>query len=203
MNYKRISYGKNKLTIVDKWGIWLSSRAIIKFYKELNNKNIKIIDLGSGYNASLSLLLYKYYREAIVVDYDLNPNLVTFDKIKIHKLSIEDSLNSLTDSNYDVIMLINVLEHLNHPQNILNKCYELLKPGGYILINVPTWLGKSFLEYSAFKLNLSPQDEINDHKRYYDLKDLWPLMINANFKPKDIRIKYHKFYLNLFCFSRK
>ena len=40
--------------------------------------------------------------------------------------------------------------------------------GGVCLVNVPSWRGKRFLEFSAFRLGLSPAEEIDDHKTYYD-----------------------------------
>ncbi|OGI20313.1 MAG: hypothetical protein A3B68_05485 [Candidatus Melainabacteria bacterium RIFCSPHIGHO2_02_FULL_34_12] len=94
--------------------------------------------------------------------------------------------------------MMSVLEHLNDPLLILKKSYEHLNEGGYLFVNVPTWLGKIFLEFSAFKLGLSPFYEMDDHKMYYDKKDLWPLLVKAGFKPSKIKMQYHKFGLNLF-----
>ena len=33
--------------------------------------------------------------------------------------------------------------------------------------------------------------------------DLWPLLIQTGFKPSQIRLKYHKFGLNLFAAAQK
>ena len=75
---------------------------------------------------------------------------------------------------------------------------RLLRPGGVLLVNVPTWRGKRFLEFSAFRLGLSPKVEMDDHRMYYDKRDLWPLLVRAGFQPSRIRLFYHKFGLNLF-----
>ena len=75
----------------------------------------------------------------------------------------------------------------------------MLSPGGVCLLNVPSWRGKRFLELSAFRLGLSPRDEMDDHKRYYDRRDLWPMLIEAGFARSKVKIKYHKFRLNLFA----
>ena len=34
---------------------------------------------------------------------------------------------------------------------------------------------------------------------YYDKRDLWPMLVRAGFRPSQIRLRYHKFGLNLFC----
>ena len=67
------------------------------------------------------------------------------------------------------------------------------------MINVPTWSGKVFLEFAAFKLGVSPAEEMDDHKMYYSKRDLWPLMVKAGYRPSQIRLRYHKFGLNLFA----
>ena len=40
---------------------------------------------------------------------------------------------------------------------------------------------------------------MDDHKRYYDRRDLWPMLIAAGFSPSRVKTKYHKFRLNLFA----
>ena len=44
---------------------------------------------------------------------------------------------------------------------------------------------------------------MDDHKMYYDKRDLWPLLVRAGFKPSAIRLSYHKFGLNLFAAAGK
>jgi 2-polyprenyl-3-methyl-5-hydroxy-6-metoxy-1,4-benzoquinol methylase len=96
-------------------------------------------------------------------------------------------------------MIISVLEHLHNPIETLQSCRSLLNPGGILLINVPTWIGKIFLEFSAFRLGLSPKEEMDDHKMYYDKRDLRPILIKSGFLPSNINMHYHKFRLNLFA----
>lgn len=100
---------------------------------------------------------------------------------------------------FDVILMISVLEHLWEPQPVLTACQRLLHPGGTLVLNVPNWLGKRFLELSAFKLGLSPVCEMDDHKMYYSK----PLLVRAGFKPSGIRMRYHKLGLNLFAVAAK
>jgi predicted SAM-dependent methyltransferase len=100
-------------------------------------------------------------------------------------------------------MFISVLEHLAEPQSALQSAWRLLRPTGMLLVNVPTWIGKRFLELSAFRLGFSPKLEIDDHKMYYEKRDLWPMLVRAGFKPSQIQLRYHKFGLNLFAAARK
>jgi hypothetical protein len=44
---------------------------------------------------------------------------------------------------------------------------------------------------------------MDDHKMYYNRRDLWPLLVRAGFKPSRIKLKYNKFGLNLFAVIQK
>ena len=64
-------------------------------------------------------------------------------------------------------------------------------------MNVPSWLGKPFLEFASFRLGVTnTAEEIDDHKAYYDPRDLWPMLVRAGFRPSRIRCFRHKFGLN-------
>jgi hypothetical protein len=49
---------------------------------------------------------------------------------------------------------------------------------------------------------LSPAEEMDDHKTYYDVPNLWPMLVAAGFRPKNIRCFPHKFGLNTFAVCR-
>ena len=112
-------------------------------------------------------------------------------------------LSGIADGEAGSVLCISVLEHLWEPAVTLAEFYRVLKPGGQCLINVPSWRGKDFLEFSAFRLGLSFPAEMDDHKMYYDPRDLWPLLVGAGFLPSQIKCFRHKFGLNTFAACRK
>jgi hypothetical protein len=83
----------------------------------------------------------------------------------------------------------------------LKELRRLLRPGGVCAINVPSWAGKPVLEYVAFKLGISVE-EMEDHKMYYDPRDLWPLLVQAGFRPSHIRVFKHKLRFATFAVCR-
>ena len=107
----------------------------------------------------------------------------------------------MEDASLDVVMCTSVLEHLWDPDAVLRSS-DVPRAGGVCLVNVPTWLGKWFLELSAFKLGTSGPEEIADHKHYFDPRDLWPGLVRAGFSPEWIRCRRHKFGLNTFAVCR-
>ncbi|MDF1761462.1 MAG: methyltransferase domain-containing protein [Coxiellaceae bacterium] len=199
---RETSFGANgKLTIVDKFGIWLSRRAILREIS--GRKNLDVLELGCGYAANNLLAISDRAKRLVGVDLKLDDRLKSNEQFTAIESTIDESLVQLENQSFDLIMIVSVLEHLVNPVDVLRKCFNLLKPGGVLLINVPTWRGKFFLEYSAFRLKLSPQEEMDDHKMYYDKRDLWPLIIKAGFMPSLTKLRYHKFRLNLFSVSKK
>jgi SAM-dependent methyltransferase len=195
------SYGQHGLTPVDRLGVWLSRRAI---HRHLPSRNdLEVLELGCGYRATQLIALETKLKRGIGVDFQIAPELQTLEKFTFHQGAIEQILPTLERDSMDVVMIISALEHLAEPQVVLECAWRLLRPTGLLLLNVPTWNGKRFLELSAFRFGLSPKVEIDDHKMYYDKRDLWPMLVRAGFKPSQIRLRYHKFGLNLFAVARK
>jgi hypothetical protein len=70
---------------------------------------------------------------------------------------------------------------------------------------VPTWFGKGFLEFMAFRMKMQEQiyHGMNDHKMYYDERNIWPKLVRAGFMPSDIKIRRIKFRCSLHIVARK
>ena len=195
------SYGQHGLTPVDRLGVWLSQRAIRRHLPSRND--LEVLELGCGYRAAQLIALEPKLKRGIGIDFQIAPEVQTLEKFTFHQGSIEQILPKLESETIDVVMLISVLEHLAEPQFVVQSAWRLLRRSGLLLVNVPTWRGKRFLELSAFRFGFSPKVEIDDHKMYYDKRDLWPILVKGGFKPSQIRLRYHKFGLNLFATARK
>jgi SAM-dependent methyltransferase len=136
------------------------------------------------------------------VDVSLAEDLKVHAKVCANEGQLPESVVSVRSGSLDVVLCVSVLEHLDEPEAMLLELRRVTAPGGVCLINVPNWLGKRFLEFSAFRLGLSPADSVDDHKAYYDPRDLWPLLVRAGFRPQHIRCYRHKFGLNTFAECR-
>jgi SAM-dependent methyltransferase len=194
------SYGEDGVSLVDRLGVSLSRRAIDRALGA--RRGLALLDLGCGYRATLLRALASRLDHGVGVDVRVAPEVKEIDRFRFLETTIEVGLPVLVGASFDVILLISVLEHLSDPLAALEHCRRLARPGAVILINVPTWLGKAFLEFSAFRLGTSPAAEMDDHKMYYAKRDLWPVLVQAGFRPSRIRLKYHKFGLNLFATVR-
>jgi SAM-dependent methyltransferase len=197
---RETSYGESPLTFVDRFGVALSRRAVLRAIGARDD--LDVLDLGCGFHARMLRALGSRLRSGLGVDVRISDAARRVDRLAFQECTIEDALFALPDQTFDVVLILSVLEHLADPLDVLEHARRVARPGGVVLINVPTWRGKAFLELSAFRLGLSPVVEMNDHKMYYDIRDLWPLLVRAGFRPIDLSLRYHKFGLNLFAVAR-
>lgn len=201
------AFGQAKgLSLVDRFGVYLSARQLRRSVPTWAGKRVG--DFGCGYRATFARTIADEVAELVLVDVALdddfkNPRGPYAGKVRAVEGVLPDALAALGDGSLDVIMCISVLEHLHDPVALLREARRLLAPGGVCLLNVPSWRGKEYLEFSAFRLGTSPADGVDDHKMYYDPRDLWPLLVRAGFLPSQIRCFSHKFGLNTFAECRR
>jgi len=196
------AFGQHRqATFLDRFGVWLSVRQVRRYGGEPGGK--AILDAGCGYHARLGAALAARGGQVTCVDVALAPELRAQEGLTVLEGTLTEALGPLATASFDHIFAISVLEHLWAPEAALAECHRLLKPGGLLLVNVPSWRGKWYLELAAFRLGLSPAEEMDDHKTYYDPRDLWPLLVRAGFRPSGIQCFRHKFGMNTFAACRK
>jgi SAM-dependent methyltransferase len=188
------------LSVADRLGTWLSGYRIRKEVGDFADKAIG--DFGCGFQARFTRTVLGDVASATLVDVALADDLKENPKVRAVEGSLPEALSAIGTDSLDVIMCVSVLEHLWHPDVALAEFHRILSPRGICVVNVPSWRGKRFLELSAFRLGLSPAEEMDDHKRYYDPRDLWPLLVQAGFLPHGIRCYRHKLGLNTFAACR-
>jgi SAM-dependent methyltransferase len=184
-------------SLVDRFGVWLSAQQIRRWIPSFEGK--RVADLGCGYHAAFMRTILDEVSLAVLLDVGLAPDLTRHPKVRACVGPLGQTLSGLPDQSLDVVLAISVLEHVWEPLALLESMRRLLAPGGRCLINVPSWRGKRYLELAAFRLCVSPASEMDDHKMYYDERDLWPLLVRAGFSPSHIRCFSHKFGLNTFA----
>lgn len=100
----------------------------------------KAIELGCGEGFStvrlhkmlpkkMKLYASEYVAELVPKAQKMNP------KVKV----VEESVYELThkDNSFDLVFLLEVLEHLDYPDKALEEIHRILKPGGVLILGVP------------------------------------------------------------------
>jgi len=195
------SYAQDyELSFADRFGNWLSA---VQMRRTLGSfAGLDVADVGCGYHATFSRSIRERVRSLTLVDVALADDLKSDARIRTLEGALPAVIDDIEDHSLDLALCVNVLEHLTEPQLALQGLRRILRPGGVCFLNVPSWSGKVVLETLAFRLNLAPRDEMDDHKNYYDRKDLWRLVVASGFRPSNIVCRSHKFGLNTFAVCR-
>ena len=195
------SYLQHGSSFVDRLRTRLVQREILKRLPRTGG--LRVLDLGCGYHATYLKAIGKRLAEGVGVDFHVSEESRRHPRLSFVASSVEDALPELPSNAFDAVLFISVLEHVRNPAECLSHCHRVLKAGGRLLVNVPTWYAKPVLELSAFKFGTSPACEMDDHKMYYSKRDLWPLLVRAGFRPSRIRMHYQKLCMILFSTSVK
>ncbi|MGH8542921.1 MAG: class I SAM-dependent methyltransferase [Gammaproteobacteria bacterium] len=81
---------------------------------------------------------------------------------------------------YDLVLMLDVLEHLRDPGGALRHAIKLLEPGGSILLTVP-----------AFPVLWTSHDDLNHHQMRYTRKSLMALADRAALSIDRVRYLFH------------
>jgi ubiquinone/menaquinone biosynthesis C-methylase UbiE len=195
------AYGEGGMAAVDRLRTWLITLAIRR--KMPREGSLRMLDIGCGHYAPHLIANQDRLIEGWGIDLTIDQSCE--DRQGFHFLlgQVEECLPQTPDSHFDIVLLISVLEHLWDPTEALRECHRALRPGGRLLVNVPTWAAKPVLETSAFRFGTSTASSIDDHKMYYSKRELWPLLVRAGFRPSNLKLNYQFLGMTLFATARK
>jgi len=91
---------------------------------------------------------------------------------------------------FDSIVLTAVVEHLEHPDQMLARCSELLQPRGVVIVTTPSPLGFKIHKLAA-RIGLAQIEAAREHKRAYGRTALTRLLTSVGLVP----VSYRRFLL--------
>lgn len=140
------------------------------------------VGLGTGLNASF------FSNIGFAVEgVETSPEAIAIAKEKVpHLRIVQASFPSpaIPSSRYEVITMLDVLEHFEDDVAALSAAHEALAPGGILLITTP-----------AFMFLWSGHDELAHHYRRYRKKELIKKLKDAHLEP--YLVSYFNFFLFL------
>ncbi len=151
-------------------------------------KDVKILDFGCGSGAALDVC--KHLGFAQTLGLDVSDDCVESTKrrgIRAEKIGLEFPE---VKEDFDFIICLDVLEHLQDDVNYLSKLKNLLRDNGRLLVSVP-----------AHQFLWSSHDDLNHHFRRYSRKSFIRLVNESQLKIVEIRY-WNSLLFPLFVFSR-
>lgn len=93
--------------------------------------------------------------------------------------------SDIPDIRFDVVSLIHVLEHIEHPDTFLRELKPRLHPGGKLFIEVPDAL--------EFKVLPKDHDEFNScHLWMFDMVSLYKLLDRNGYRVTDVHLPHYQ-----------
>lgn len=148
-------------------------KIIAEFVREIvsrvKDRPAKILDVGCGTGANL--LLLSDYGDAEGVD--VSDDALAFCRERGLKKVKHGAAEQLPydDGAFDLVTAFDVVEHLDDDLGGLKELRRVLRPGGRVLLIVPTFM---FL--------WGIQDDVSNHRRRYRLPEFKRLLIEAGFE---------------------
>jgi SAM-dependent methyltransferase len=137
--------------------------------RQVTDRRPRILDVGCGTGANL--LLLSQYGEAEGVD--VSEDALAFCRARgldQVRLGAGEEL-PYEDGTFDLVTALDVVEHMDDDLAGLTEMRRVLRPGGRVLLFVPTFM---------FLWGL--QDEVSNHRRRYRLPELRRVLEQAGFE---------------------
>ncbi|MEM7125759.1 MAG: class I SAM-dependent methyltransferase [Chloroflexota bacterium] len=138
-----------------------------------------ILDVGSGAGNMAHHLAH--YGHVVGLDSNERPLAVAVQRA-LDVCQASGDLMPFENNSFDLIALLDTVEHIPDEFGVFEECLRVLKPGGKLMVTVP-----------AFQWLWSYNDEINDHQRRYEASELKQKLEISGFRVR--RNSYNNFFL--------
>ncbi len=162
---------------------WYVRRELRNLRKILGDKKISIYDAGTGYG-QYSYFMANKLKPNEIYAIDVKEKWIKdcsefFKAKKFSNVSfgIEDLTEVDHENKFDLIVSVDVMEHIVDDVKVFQNFYKALKPGGFLLINTPSIYGGSDVHDDEEESFIS--EHARDGYSYHDLESkLTPLGFN-------------------------
>lgn len=149
---------KPKAGLFTSYDVYLCDKIIQKYIPKFREKNPKICEIGSGdgkllrkFAEMLGCRPYgvEYSKEAVKRSSDSGVKIIVkdvFDKAFLRKYK----------NHFDVVFSYGFVEHILPPEKAVKVHYQILKPGGYVIIQIPRFKGFNLLKAKILRPEIIP-----------------------------------------------
>jgi 2-polyprenyl-3-methyl-5-hydroxy-6-metoxy-1,4-benzoquinol methylase len=191
-------YRKAKGRIHTRAGMWIPQRikiAVEMIQKAPGSKNgeqLSLLDIGCGEGTLGKLLQEKLKNKYYIIGCDISESAIELASDYydiVYRVDAENVglPNEFDISEFDFIILLDVLEHLYRPENVLSHCHNILKEKGSLIVSFPN------IAWYKYRIQLMrghfPDDYLfgaGDHIHQFTLHSFLDLLQNNNFQPGEV-----------------
>jgi SAM-dependent methyltransferase len=131
--------------------------------------DFRLLDAGCG-TGQMTKLLERYGN---AVGLEIAPEAIAFARRRGVQNVVLGSISDppFAAGSFDLVLSLDVIEHVDNDIHILSSLFEIVRPGGHLIVTVP-----------AFEALWSEHDEINHHKRRYRVPQLRAMLEESGFE---------------------
>jgi 2-polyprenyl-3-methyl-5-hydroxy-6-metoxy-1,4-benzoquinol methylase len=131
------SFVTGKKNVVVKIKEWLDKKYFRILLKNIDEKEIRVLDVGGGTGWLSSLIKDTDERVIHTQIVDIDPAAKQLALSNGHAYFEGTLENFTTEEEYDLVLMLNLIEHVSDPLAVLQKASSLLTSNGIILIKTP------------------------------------------------------------------
>lgn len=174
-------YAQRYRTLWERHWWWRSREAhllgwVDRLHARSSGGALRILDVGCGDGLFFERLEPFGRVEGLEPDASLLTDPRWRDRIRVGTLGAADGPGVVPAGSYDLVLLLDVLEHIADDREALRAVRAALKPGGRLLLTVP-----------ALRALWSRHDEVNAHFRRYERRGLAGLLGASGFRVETVR----------------
>jgi len=170
---------------------WYVRNELKKLRVKFGSSNIDIYDAGSGFG-QYTYFMYKMMSPSNIYSVDVKEDWIKdckyfFSLKRINNVSFatEDLTKINHQNKFDLILCVDVMEHIEDDLKVFNNFYAGLKEGGFLLINSPSIYGGSDVHHDK------DESFIGEHARDgYSKEDLEAKLHAIGFKTHSSKYTY-------------
>jgi 2-polyprenyl-3-methyl-5-hydroxy-6-metoxy-1,4-benzoquinol methylase len=117
----------------------LDRRRFAKLLRALPGQELAVLDVGGGSGYLLDLVKRADPRVTRTQVVDFDPAAERAARERGHGYFLGRIEDYATEQCFDLVLLLNLIEHVEDPGAVLAKARALLRPGGVILVQTPNW----------------------------------------------------------------
>lgn len=131
------SFGEQNSSWISSIKTSLDKRFFRQLTRQLTGQNLSALDVGGGVGWELNVLHEAENRVQKTMIVDLDPDAAAGAAKNGHGYFCGRIEEYHTAEKYNIILMLNLIEHVEFPSDVLRKCRDLLADDGIIIIKTP------------------------------------------------------------------
>ena len=175
---------------------WHVKKELRSIFAQLSTKDrVRVLDAGTGFG-QYSYFIARTFPSSDILAVDIKEDYLNnaryfFEKVgldKNTKFKYEDLTKLSLSGPFDLILSVDVMEHIEEDRAVFSNFERVLDEGGYVIINTPSDLGGSDVNVD------SDESFIGEHVRDgYNMEELTTKLREAGLQTTTAKYTYGKY----------